>query len=110
MVDTARGEVMPWSFKAQPLLRQQYAPGWAAWQAASTVALPALQQAADGGVAVEAPSTRYQARATRLGQYAEAYRHYCWPVHRVEDMQLAPFHVCEESIRLFGQSYAKVHR
>ena len=32
------GEVMPWSFKAQGLLRQQYAPVGAAGRAASTEA------------------------------------------------------------------------
>jgi len=60
------GEVMPWSFKAQGLLRQQYAPVGAAGQAASTAALDALDQAAARGVAVETLSARYQERAAML--------------------------------------------
>ena len=26
-------------------------------------------------------------------QYVEAYQRYCWPVHSVQDLRLAPFHV-----------------
>ena len=87
------GELMPWSFKAQSLLRQQYAPVGAAGQAASTEALAALQQAAERGLAVETLSSRYQERATMVAQYVEAYQRYCWPVHSVQDLRLAPFHV-----------------
>ena len=87
------GELMPWSLKAQGLLRQQYAPVGAAGQAASTEALAALRQAGARGVAVEALSSGYQERAAMVAQYAEAYQHYCWPVHGVQDLRLAPFHV-----------------
>jgi protein phosphatase len=87
------GEVMPWSFKAQGLLRQQYAPVGAAGRAASHEVLAALQQAAEHGVAVETLSNRYQGRATMLVQYVEAYQRYCWPVHRVEDLRVALFHI-----------------
>jgi protein phosphatase len=86
-------ELLPWSFKAQGLLRQQYVPVGAAGQAASTAALDALHQAAERGLAVEALSARYQERATMVAQYVEAYQRYCWPVHGVEDLRLAPFHV-----------------
>jgi protein phosphatase len=86
-------ELMPWSLKAQSLLRQQYAPVGAAGRAASTEALAALRQVAERGVAVEGLLSRYQERATMLAQYVEAYQRYCWPVHRLEDLRLAPFHV-----------------
>jgi protein phosphatase len=26
-------------------------------------------------------------------QYVNAYRHYCWPVHSIADLKLAPFHI-----------------
>jgi protein phosphatase len=87
------GEVMPWSFKAQGLLRKQYAPVGAAGQAASAAALDALDQAAGRGIAVETLLARYQERATMLAHYVEAYRHYGWPVHGVEDLRFAPFHL-----------------
>jgi protein phosphatase len=87
------GELMPWSFKAQSLLRQQYAPVGTAGRAAFTEALAVLHQAAERGVAVEALSHRYQQRASMVAQYVGAYQHYCWPVHRVEDLRFAPFHI-----------------
>jgi protein phosphatase len=87
------GEVLPWSLKAQSLLRQQYATVGAAGHAGCTAALATLQQATERGVAVETLSNRYQERATMVAQYVEAYRHYCWPVHSVEDLRLAPFHI-----------------
>jgi len=86
-------EVMPWSLKAQGLLRQQYAPVGAAGHVGYTAVLSALQQAAERGVAVERVSNRYQQRAAMVAQYLEAYQRYCWPVHRVQDLRLAPFHV-----------------
>ncbi len=87
------GELMPWSLKAQGLLQQQYAPVGAAGRAASTAALAVLRRTAEHGLAVEALSSRYQERATMVTQYVEAYQRYCWPVHGVEDLRLAPFHV-----------------
>jgi protein phosphatase len=87
------GELMPWSFKAQTLLRQQYAPVGAAGQAGCTAALAALQRAAERGGAVGALSARYQERATMVAQYMQAYQRYGWPVHRVEDLRFAPFHI-----------------
>jgi protein phosphatase len=87
------GEFMPWSLKAQGLLRQQYAPVGTAGRAASTEALAVLRQAAERGLAVEALSSRYQKRATMVAQYVEAYQRYCWPVHSVQDLRLAPFHI-----------------
>jgi protein phosphatase len=87
------GELMPWSLKAQSLLRQQYAPVGTAGRAASTEALAMLRQVAERGVAVEGLVSRYQERATMLAQYVEAYQRYCWPVHSVQDLRLAPFHI-----------------
>src|SRR5919106_1808891 len=87
------GELMPWSFKAQSLLRQQYAPVGAAGQAASTEALAALGQTAERGLAVEALSSWYRERATMVARYVESYQRYCWPVDSIQDLRLAPFHV-----------------
>jgi protein phosphatase len=86
-------EVMPWSFKAQGLLQQQYAAVGTAGRVGYTGALAALQQAAERGLAVETLSSRYQQRATMVAHYVEAYQRYCWSVHSVQDLQLAPFHV-----------------
>jgi protein phosphatase len=35
----------------------------------------------------------YGERASLTGHYREAYRRYCWPVHSVSNLKLAPFHI-----------------
>lgn len=86
-------ELMPWSAKAQELLRQQYAAVGAAARAALPEALAALEQAAGHDVNVAALQDRYSRRADSVERYVQAYRRYCWPVASLEDLKLAPFHL-----------------
>jgi protein phosphatase len=86
-------ELMPWSAKAQELLRQQYAAVGAASGAALNDAVSALEQASINMRDVVPLLERYRARAAAAEKYREAYRRYCWPVHSVGDLRLAPFHL-----------------
>jgi protein phosphatase len=52
-----------------------------------------LTQAAALGAEVGELLTRHRKRATAAEQYTVAYRRYCWPVHSVDDLKLAPFHL-----------------
>src|SRR5204862_6699870 len=36
---------------------------------------------------------RFRQRAEAVGQYANAYRRYCWPVKSIADYRVAPFHL-----------------
>ena len=85
-------ELMPWSAKAQELLRQQYAPVGAAARAglpAAIAALTAAQSIPEAGELVG----KYQARKDAADLYVEAYRRYCWTVRTLDDLKLAPFHL-----------------
>jgi protein phosphatase len=86
-------ELMPWSAKAQELLRTQYAAVGAAARVGLAEASATLQAAADRGADVAALLARTQARAERAERYVAAYRRYCWPVASVDDLRLAPFHL-----------------
>jgi protein phosphatase len=86
-------ELMPWSAKAQQLIREQYAAVGAATVAAFNSAIPALEQADARGVGVGPLLERTRGRAALAEQYTEAYRRYCWPVTSLADLKLAPFHV-----------------
>ena len=88
-------ELMPWSAKAQELLRQQYAAvGAAAARRAGARRSPRCEQAAARGVDVGALLARYQrARRTMAQRFVAAYRRYCWPVQSLDDLKLAPFHL-----------------
>jgi protein phosphatase len=91
-------ELMPWSAKAQDLLKNQYAAVGAAASAALPDAIDALQQAQSRYADSEAQSISslldsHRQRQMRVGKYIDAYRQYCWPVNSVADLKLAPFHL-----------------
>ncbi|MCZ6632426.1 MAG: polynucleotide kinase-phosphatase [bacterium] len=86
-------ELMPWSAKAQDLLQNQYAPVGAAAETTLNETHNTLQQARDRGLEIEALQAYYQERIDHIKRYRNAYRQYCWPVHTVDDLKLAPFHI-----------------
>jgi len=89
-------ELMPWSAKAQELLRSQYAAVGAAAKASLPVAVAALEQAAGrmgGDETVAALLDRYRQRQQAIDKYVTAYQQYCWPVTHLDDLKLAPFHL-----------------
>lgn len=86
-------ELMPWSAKAQELLQSQYAAVGAAARIGLDATVTTLSQAADRGIdAAELLATMEQRRVD-AGLFVDAYRHYCWNVKSVDDLQLAPFHL-----------------
>jgi len=86
-------EIMPWSAKAQSLLRGQYAPVGAAAGLALGAATHAYAAAAARGVDIGPLLEDARAREARASRYAEAYRRYCWPVTSLDDYRIAPFHL-----------------
>ena len=86
-------ELMPWSAKAQELLRQQYAAVGAAAQASLSETVASLEHLApkNGDALVLLEHCKQRLNASNL--YVDAYRHYCWPVQSVSDLKLAPFHL-----------------
>lgn len=85
-------ELMPWSAKAQELLRVQYAPTGAAACAALPAAIAALAAAA-GNPEVASLVDQYRQRKEAANLYVESYRRYCWTVQSLADLKLAPFHI-----------------
>ncbi|WP_434384655.1 polynucleotide kinase-phosphatase [Melittangium boletus] len=86
-------ELMPWSLKAQELLRLQYAAVGAASRAALTDVVDVLGQARARGLDVGGLAARFEQKQRQVGLYVDAYRRYCWPVHSLDDLRLAPFHL-----------------
>ena len=94
-------EVMPWSAKAQELLKEQYAAVGAAATAAVPAAIEALELAEQRGVGSDGVLDRFRGREQRAAAYVEAYRRYSWVVDSVDDMRVAPFHLLATS----GKTY-----
>jgi protein phosphatase len=86
-------ELLPWSAKAEALLRHQYAAVGAAARAALPAAAAVLEQALDRGADVRALLDRVQARAANADAFTAAYRRYCWPTDGLDGVRLAPFQV-----------------
>ena len=84
---------MPWSAKAQELLRQQYAAVGSAATATLTAVVSTLERLAPKN-AEALPLLEFNRRRLEAShRYVDSYRHYCWPVHSVRDLKLAPFHL-----------------
>ena len=86
-------EIMPWSAKAQELLRQQYAATGSAATADLSATIGALTRAQDQGVDVSALLQRAQERMAAVTAYVDSYRRYVWSVDSIADLRIAPFHL-----------------
>lgn len=94
-------ELMPWSAKAQELLRRQYAAVGASARAAFSAALAGLEQAASQDEQVAALRDHIRERASSTSHFIESYRNYCWPVQSLDDLKLAPFHLLASEGRVY---------
>ena len=86
-------ELMPWSVKAQELLKQQYAPVGTSARVALEAAVASLKTTAERGVDVDGILENYHQRTEAVSKYIKAYQQYCWSVESIADLKLAPFHL-----------------
>lgn len=107
-------ELMPWSEKAQSLLKQQYAPVGRAGKNALSSAVNALEmvcQRENQAFEVDSITSgqniepkllleRFKEKQYAIEQYTNAYREYCWKVNNINDLKIAPFHLlaCENMV------------
>jgi protein phosphatase len=95
-------ELMPWSAKAQELLKQQYAAVGAAAEATLADEVAALEQAAARGLDMAGLVAATNRRRQMVRDYVAAYRRYCWPVSSVNDLKLAPFHLLASEGKVYA--------
>ncbi len=105
-------ELLPWSAKAEQLLRQQYAAVGAAARAALPASVAALESAARSlpGAGGDAEALRQigellertRARTGNAEAFSAAYRRYCWETDGLIGVRLAPFQVLASA----GATYA----
>jgi protein phosphatase len=97
-------ELLPWSAKAESLLRSQYAAVGAAARASLPAAVSALEAVAARGVDVADLLARTTARAANANLFSAAYRRYVWPTDGLAGVRLAPFQVLASE----GHSWAEL--
>lgn len=86
-------ELMPWSAKAQSLLETQYGAVGTAAAHALSAAQEVLQRTAAQNDGILPLLEKYSLRKEQAGDFISAYRRYCWPVNKLSDYKLAPFHI-----------------
>lgn len=86
-------ELMPWSVKAQELIRQQYAAVGTSSRAALSDTVEQLRKTVFHNAEAESLLARFENRLSTAEKYTEAYRRYCWHVESIADLRLAPFHL-----------------
>lgn len=109
-------ELMPWSEKAQGLLRSQYAPTGNAGVNSLSAAAAALEKVCERqniAFEVDANSSgqnvdpnellkRFKSKKDDMERYIQAYREYCWTVKSISDYRIAPFHILAVEGRVFS--------
>ncbi|MCR9152495.1 MAG: polynucleotide kinase-phosphatase [Bacteroidetes bacterium] len=87
-------ELMPWSAKAQSLLKDQYASVGSAAKGSLSSVEQTLQSTKDRGISgVEGILEKFSYKKKAVSKFINAYRNYCWDVNSVDDYRLAPFHI-----------------
>lgn len=109
-------ELMPWSEKAQGLIRSQYAPTGRAGLSGLSAAVKALEQVctrinispeidsitSGKNVNTEYLLERYKSKLSDMEKYKKAYGEYCWAVNSTDDYRIAPFHILACEGKVFG--------
>ncbi len=110
-------ELMPWSEKAQGLIRSQYAPTGNAGKNSLSSAVKALEAAcrrsnnafevdkttSGQNVDLQEVLKAYRTKQEDIKRYISAYREYCWTVKSVDDYRIAPFHILAAEGRVFSE-------
>ncbi|CAM3842407.1 polynucleotide kinase-phosphatase [Nocardiopsis rhodophaea] len=98
------GEMLPWSAKAEGLIRDQYASVGAAARAALPAAEAALAAAAERGLDVGGLADRVTRRAEEIEAFSRVYRRYSWPTEGAAGLRYAPFMVLAAEGRAFADA------
>lgn len=86
-------ELMPWSVKAQELLRQQYASVGIAGCKSISDTLDSIEKVRRRGVDTNHMLDDFLERQKAVRKYIRSYQQYCWDVESISDIKIAPFHI-----------------
>lgn len=97
-------ELMPWSAKAQVLIKGQYAPVGAAGQTALEQTAEVIEHAGTRGLDVSELRTQIDQRRECVNRYRDAYRRYCWEVTSADNLKIAAFHLLAVEGKVFANT------
>ena len=102
-------EIMPWSEKAQELLRQQYAAVGAASTSALTEVVKSLHRASTRDLDIDDMRVWYDAGLHMSKQFINSYQNYCWTVSNWVDYRIAPFHILATEGKVYNDQDHEWH-
>ncbi|HEV2360428.1 MAG TPA: hypothetical protein VGS21_01875 [Acidimicrobiales bacterium] len=86
-------ELLPWSAKAEELLRRQYAAVGVAGSRDLRAEAAVVRASAARGIDVGDLADQTDERVRMLDDFRAAYGPYCWPIETLDDLKLAPFQI-----------------
>lgn len=86
-------ELMPWSLKAQELIKEQYAAVGAAAKASLTMTVQLLEKTLKKNPNAADLYSTFSTKLEMVDRYIHSYERYCWPIRSIDDYKLAPFHL-----------------
>ncbi|TAE01258.1 MAG: polynucleotide kinase-phosphatase [Bacteroidetes bacterium] len=84
-------ELMPWSAKAQDLIKNQFAAVGSSAQNSLKEVLQVFEKSKH--LPIQELHEKYQQKAENIDKYIKSYRNYCWKIENFEDYKVAPFHI-----------------
>ena len=103
-------ELLPWSFKAEPLIKRQYAATAHAGNAMLTAAIQSLSQQRGRHAELEQLHVKLQNRLDCITSYQDVYGRYSWEVKSVGDLKLAAFHLLASEAAVHSQQSHAWHQ
>lgn len=94
-------ELLPWSFKALPLIKNQYAAVGVSASNSFDTALKILKQSEIQTPEIQNLQNSFAERKEMIDKFIQAYENYCWEVKSVHDLKLSPFHI----LAIEGKTY-----
>ncbi|SHG69173.1 polynucleotide kinase-phosphatase [Marivita hallyeonensis] len=85
-------ELMPWSAKAQDLLKRQYLPTVSAAEQSAAALLGALASKAESEE-LEQLRAKAEVRLSNARLMSKTIDGYCWDADNIDDYRVAPFHI-----------------
>ncbi|KAA0017960.1 polynucleotide kinase-phosphatase [Antrihabitans cavernicola] len=90
-------ELMPWSAKAEGLIKSEYATAGAVARANLSAEESVLSLAAARALPVDELRDRNMRRRSNIGEFTDAYRRYVWPTDGLVGVRIAPFQLLASS-------------
>ncbi|MGB2720471.1 MAG: polynucleotide kinase-phosphatase [Rhodococcus sp. (in: high G+C Gram-positive bacteria)] len=95
-------ELMPWSAKAEGLIKAEYAAVAAVSRANLGAEAAVLASAGSRGLDVQELQERNTVRQGNLGEFTDAYRRYVWRTDGLDGVRIAPFQVLASNVETYA--------